>query len=225
MSNHKFKIIDIHSHIIPNVDDGSSSLEMSLEMLKTVIKNNVTDIIATPHVGSKAMKTSREMQIKSFNTLKEAVAENNLSINLYLGAEQRYPDRVKTRYYLNDSKYFLIEFSTSEENIEELVYNLTREDHIPIIAHIERYKKLTFDEIIQIKSFGAKIQVNATSYKKRSVRKLLKHQLIDFIASDIHEYNYRKTNLLKAYQRLSKKYDKKYIDDIFYHNALKIIEK
>ena len=111
-------------------------------------------------------------------------------------------------------------------DIIETLHRIKIEGYKPVIAHIERYKYLSFEEIIEIKEFGALIQINASSvtgaeglHQMKLVRGLLKNGLVDFIASDTH-YN-RKNYMDKAYKTLSKRIDENYLDALFFSNAKK----
>src|SRR5690554_1552589 len=98
----KIKLVDIHTHLIPDVDDGSSSIEESIAMVENMINDGITDVIATPHVQSMATTKSVAEQRTGFLYLKDAIAKSGLDINLYLGFEVRYvphlrPDRSEER--------------------------------------------------------------------------------------------------------------------------------
>lgn len=226
-------MIDIHSHLIPNVDDGSKSIGESIDVLKKLEKDGITDIILTPHVHSIATRANRQTQIKQFEVLKNVAKSENININLYLGAEIMYLSHIDidySKYTLNNSKYILIEFNSSyNTQIEDTTYNIIKHNFIPIIAHIERYHYLTIDDIRRIKANGALIQVNSDALigkrgrkEKKFIKQLLKYQLIDFIASDTHGYK-RPSKMKEAYKYLEKRIDNKYLNEMFIDNALKII--
>lgn len=229
------KIIDIHSHLIPFVDDGVKSFDESLLMLKEMIDQNVESVIITPHNQSQVTKKTREEQSKLFLELQSIVLAEKLDIKIYFGSELRYRRHLTANYnehLLADSNYLLLEFSSRrEESIEEVVFNLSRSGFKPIIAHIERYPYLDFKDYLLIKSSGGLIQVNASAVlgldgKKiqRLVMKMLKENLIDFIATDTHNMDTRVPNLRAAYNYLEKRIDKEYLNKIFYSNAKQIVE-
>ncbi|PKK98496.1 MAG: hypothetical protein CVV57_07240 [Tenericutes bacterium HGW-Tenericutes-2] len=229
-------MIDIHNHILPNVDDGSKSIEFSLEMIKKEIADGVESVILTPHVQSHVSRIEPEKLIEVFNELLDAVKKENLNINLYLGAEILYRSHLSPDYSmisLAGSKYILIEFSMSVETpIEDIVYDLSRQGFIPIVAHIERYSYLTFDDYIRIKNSGAMLQVNGNSImgidkkvNKKSVMKILKAELADFVASDAHNMDIRLPNLKETYNYLEKHLSKEYLEKLFYSNAKQILTK
>ena len=229
-------MIDIHSHILPAVDDGSQTIELSIEMIKKEVEDGVKAIILTPHVQSRVSKIVPSEHLAIFNHLKAEVEKQGIKMDLYLGAEIFYRSHIDTDFRqvsLAGSDYVLLEFSPVRETpIEEIAYDISRMGFIPIIAHVERYEYLTLEDYYKIKATGAKLQMNTTSIlgldkklKKGVVQKLLKEQLIDFVSTDTHNMDVRLPNMKLTYEHLLKNHDKSYLDQIFGENARKIIEK
>lgn len=228
------RFIDIHNHVLPTVDDGSKSIEMSVEMIKKYIHDGVTDLILTPHNYNSVQTKSRAEQVMIFNQLQEEVKKLELTINLHLGAEVMYREHLKINYKdftLANSNYILIEFSQfNDASIVDVCYNLKTQGFKPIIAHIERYDYLTKKEYDILKNDGVLFQVNAKSvFKDRKewhnkFKFLLKKAYIDFIATDAHNMSNRAPNLKDAYDHVKKIIDEDYLNKIFYDNARKIIE-
>ncbi len=228
-------MIDIHSHILPGVDDGSKSIEVSIEMIKKEILDGVDTVILTPHIQSKVSKVELSAHLSIFENLVAEVKKQNLDIDLYLGAEVFYRSHLDTDFNkvsLAGTKYILVEFAFHNETpIEEIVYDLSRMGFIPIVAHVERYSYLKNDDFIKIKQTGALLQVNTTSIlglDKRNVKKstmqyLLKNKLIDIVSTDAHNMNTRCPNMKDTYELLRKHHDVTYLDQIFDLNARKII--
>lgn len=226
-------MIDIHSHILPLVDDGSTSLNSSIEMLKSIVDAGVTDAILTPHYRGK-FNTSKEEIRARFLEFQQAVRD--IPVNLYLGREIYVEDGILNRVFegefltLNDSKYVLLEFDYYDRyDVVEAVYMTKNKGLIPIVAHIERYEYLTIDDAYEIKGLGGLIQINASSLDKKCskvyykrVKELIKEDLVDFVASDCHEF--RKNCLKYAHKKIEKKFGKTKAQDLFYNNALKIIK-
>ena len=210
-------MIDIHTHVIPNVDDGSPDLETSLAMIRHEIDIGVTEIICTPHhIYHRYEKTVEEIT-KQFTFLKEAVEKENLPIKLYLGQEICYShreDQIKMLkegklLTLNNTNRILLEFSFTREpeDLLDVLYNFSIHGYEVIIAHIERYEWMTYDKVLSIRNEGAKIQINSNSYlglttwkEKRFVKKLLKKDLVDYVASDTHSF--RPSTLDKSYKKI-----------------------
>ncbi len=222
-------MIDIHSHIIPNVDDGSPNLEVSISILEEEIANGVTDIICTPHYCSDKFETSVDDIKKNFEKLKKRVEELKMQINLYLGQEifckrakeiQEYFSNEKIMF-LNNTNYLLLEFPyIHKTDINEIIYSCHLHGWKVIVAHIERYEYINIDDIYEMKNTGALIQMNAStvigqngSKMKKYAHQLLKNKLVDFIASDIHAS--RKNYLAVAKKYIEKKYGTDYCEELF----------
>ncbi|MDO9629851.1 MAG: CpsB/CapC family capsule biosynthesis tyrosine phosphatase [Acholeplasmataceae bacterium] len=227
-------MIDIHNHILPSVDDGSQSLEFSIDMIKKEVSDGVESIILTPHVLSHVSKMSPEDHVKIFHELQDEVKRQNINVNLFLGAEILYRSHLNPDYSklsLANSKYILIEFSTSIETpIEDIVYDLSRLGFIPIVAHVERYSYLSFEDYARIKNSGGMLQLNGNSIlgidpkvNKKLPMKILKAELADFIATDAHNMGVRIPNLKETYLYLQKHLPEAYLEKLFYRNAKLII--
>ena len=158
----KIKLIDIHTHIIPNVDDGSNSFKESFLMLETMIEQGITDVFATPHVHSNATRAPWEVQVEQFKVLKEKV--KHLDINLHLGAEVRYRKNLLTNYEdykIVGTNYILMEFNWNTfDDVHGVLKDLKDKGLIPIVAHVEKYSYLTLDDYKKMKEDGILLQVN-----------------------------------------------------------------
>ena len=210
-------MIDIHTHVIPNVDDGSPNLETSIAMVKHEIEIGVDTIYCTPHHIFRRYEKSVEEIKANFQLLKEAVEKENLPIKLYLGQEICYTHRENILQMLEDGKLLtlnntnrvLLEFSfhREPEDLLDIIYNYSLKGYEIIVAHVERYEWMTIDKVRALRSEGALIQINSNSLlgftswrEKRMTKKLLKLNLVDFIASDMHSF--RPSTLDKAYKKI-----------------------
>ncbi len=210
-------MIDIHTHIIPNVDDGSPNLETSINMIKHEIEIGVDTIIATPHhIYHRYEKTVEEIK-KQFELLKSEVEKLNLPVKLYLGQEICYTHREDIIKMLKDGKLLtlnntnriLLEFSFTREpeDVLDVIYNFSVNGYEVIIAHVERYEWMTLDKVKDLRKEGALIQINSNSYlglttwkEKRFTKKLLKLGLVDYVASDTHSF--RPSTLDKSFKKI-----------------------
>lgn len=210
-------MFDIHTHVIPNVDDGSPNLETSIAMVKHEIAIGVDTIYCTPHHIYHRYEKSVEEIKKAFQTLKEAVEKEKLPVKLYLGQEICYTHRedilgmlkAGKLLTLNNTNRVLLEFSFTREpeDLLDILYNFSINGYEVIIAHIERYEWISYDKVVALINEGAKIQINSNSYlglttwkEKRFVKKLLKKGLVDYVASDTHSF--RPSTLDKSYKKI-----------------------
>ena len=233
-------MIDIHTHILPGIDDGAKTIEESLNILKKAHDSNITDIVLTPHfiVNSK-YNTNNKDKYKLLNILNEELISNNININLYLGNEVYIDTGISNLLNtdistINNSRYMLIELPMNRKStiIDDVLYELSKKNIIPIIAHPERYTSYYKDyEFFQdLIDKGCLLQGNIGSLynkyglkAKRMIKGLLKKRMISFMASDIHHDSsdlYSK-NINKDLYKLLK--DKAYIDNILENNARVII--
>ena len=224
-------MIDMHTHILPNVDDGSKDIETSIAMIEKEIHDGVTDIILTPHVQSRATKANTKKRLAQFEILKDEVIKRKLNIRLHLGAEIMYHSHIDTnysKYQFGEENYVLVEFSTKALTpVEEICYDIKAMGYQVIVAHIERYAYLTITDIEKIRGTGAFIQVNASAIlnkdklaSKKIVKQLIKYKLIDIVATDAHNMDLRMPILLEAKTYLKKFYDENSLNLLF--NRLKL---
>ena len=228
-------MIDIHNHLIPNIDDGSDSLELSRNLLKEAIEEDITDVLITPHYMPKGeYRVKRNELLKLFNEFKSACAD--LKINLYLGNELFIDSSLdqliesKQVCSLNNSDYILVEFPFTEykDDYDEYLYNISL-THKVIIAHPERY-----DYVISDHNFvdrwlrnGYYSQSNQTfrfnKVEKKVVYDLIEKGRLSFIASDAHSV-YRPVHLKSCYELIEKKFSKETADLLMNVNPLRVIE-
>jgi len=214
-------LIDIHSHILPNVDDGSQSLETTLKMLEIAKEDGTKIIYATPHyITGFYEKTFEEVSEKA-DELNSLLYEKGIDIKVLPGQEI-FIDNYTLRDLeeekiqpLSGTSYMLIEFSmdTLPKNALEIVYEIGIKGITPIIAHPERYEYFIKDTDI-INSFideGCLFQVNSQSLlgtfgkkAKKNSEYLIKNGIIGFIGSDAHGLNKRTPELKKGIEAISK---------------------
>lgn len=230
-------LTDIHCHLLPNVDDGPSSVAEAVALLEEMHEQGIRRIITTPHYRQDMFEASMGRIWKHYLGMKKIAA--SMGIRLYLGCEYyRNPEiadlvKKRKRPSMAGSRYILIEFSPDDmfHTIRNHIYLLCTHGFKPVIAHVERYecckdiKKL--EELVEL---GAYIQVNADAVLgkqggevKRYCRKLLKENVVDFIASDAHDLKRRKPDLEKCAMYVEKKFGEQYAKRIFVMNPAKII--
>ncbi len=228
-------MIDIHTHILPYVDDGSPDLKTSIELIEYEISQGVTDIFVTPHYYRfREFISSYQENVKIFEELLEEVRKLGLSIHLYLGNEIYYDENTMSRLDtkeivpLANTKNVLVEFSMFRDrgDIPDAINNLTAKGYVPIIAHPERYLYITdMDDYRKMRKMGAKLQINASSLLgdygnkiKKFVLTLIKNDLVDFVASDIHDFRIK--GLSEAYQVVAKKFSEEVAERLFCNRSI-----
>lgn len=232
--------IDIHSHIIPSVDDGAKDWKMSNQMLQIAYNEGIRTIIATPHYHTRHRNPSGATLQLAIERLNQMAHKIDKTFNIYLGNELYYSDlAVKALDFgavhtMADSNFVLVEFSPDKEYpyIKNALYHLQMEGYSPIIAHVERYASLhkELDRVLQLANMGIYIQVNAASVTgengyptKRLVKKLLKNELVHFIGTDAHNISKRPPEMKKCVQYLKRKFGEDYTHQLIYANALELL--
>lgn len=232
-------MIDVHSHILYGIDDGSRSIEDSVKMLKSAQKCGVTTVFLTPHYIPETRYVCPNSEKKLI--LDEIRKKFSGKLNIYLGNEIYInneidelvkKDEIST---LGDSKYLLIELPVYNEypNLENYLFRLRDKGYKIIIAHPERYLyfKNDFNKVISMCKQGIYFQGNYMSlYNKygKSTKdlfvKILLHHCYSFMASDIHISKQKYYKKVKdAKKRIERMTDKNYANCIFNTNGDKII--
>lgn len=233
--------IDIHSHILPGIDDGAENIEEALKMLRCAAQEGITQMIATPHFHYRRGHASAEKVRETLDKLQSAANREKLPIKLYAGNELYYThellEQVKEGRVLTlaESDYILLEFSTASEprKIQNAVYEFLSEGYSPVIAHIERYQAFLenteFAE--EIAKMGAYYQLNASSLTetfgwrlKKFAKHMLQEGLVQFVATDAHDSSLRKPAYGKAEEWLVKKIGKTETQKLFVENPEKILQ-
>ncbi len=241
-SDIKTNMIDVHSHIIPGLDDGSKSYEESLEMLKEAYSQGISTVIATPHLSPIFRKYSTETAKERFKKLEEQVRglPGLSDMELYLGQEvfwcEEGEERIRDGEFLTmaGSSYVLIEFfpDTAFYEIVRAVRETLTYGYTPVLAHVERFFALgELSKVSEIRGMGARIQMNYRSvsggfFDKRAAfcRKLLKAGVIDLMGTDMHDMDSRKPETSEAVRWMEKHLDQGYCQRLLRGNAKRIIQ-
>lgn len=201
-----FYTTDLHSHLIPEIDDGSKSMTQSIEMIKELKNLGFKKLITTPHTMSHRFPNSKNDILRSFELLKEEVSKQNIDICLEVASEYYYDEHffelIKNKELLTfGDSYILFELSytTPVFGIEQTIYELLKAGYKPVLAHPERYTYFSqnLEKYNQIKEAGLSFQINVNSTNnfygkkaKKAVEYLINNGLVDFVGSDTHRPNY-----------------------------------
>ncbi|MBQ8230746.1 MAG: protein-tyrosine-phosphatase [Lachnospiraceae bacterium] len=230
------KYIDIHSHILPYMDDGARDAKMSLAMLRLAESEGISDIIVTPHYRKGHYKGERRQIDKVLAEIRDLMKAEGIQVNLYPGNEIYYHSELEEKLEsgvlstMNNTEYVLVEFSPMEDfmYIRSAIDQLFSIGYIPIIAHVERIQCIekNIERARDLKKSGCDLQVNAASAMgetgfrcKRFVHKLLREELVDYIGTDAHDIDKRRPVIKKCAEMLYRKYNRDYVDEILFQNA------
>lgn len=196
-------MIDFHSHIIPNVDDGSRSVEETFELLKEAKDAGFSGVISTSHYMEEYYETDVAERNVWIKAISESLGKKDIDLNLYLGNEvyitKNIINLLETRKAtsINNSNYVLFEFPMNSKPMDmyDIIYDMLEYKLIPILAHPERYSFVQKDPnlVYDLIQKGVLMQSNYGSilgmYGEKAeiiVRKLLENNMVHFLGSDVH---------------------------------------
>lgn len=233
-------MIDIHSHIIFDVDDGPKTLEDSRRLLEESYRQGVRTIISTSHRRKGMFETPEEKIAANFKQVQDLAKQVADDLTVLYGAEIYYTSDILKKLEegtfpsLGGTKYVLIEFSmnTPYKDIHSALGNVIRLGMTPVVAHIERYHCLENDEerVGELINMGCYMQVNSSNvlkpklfgdrykFMKKRVQFFLERDLVHFVASDMHNLDDRPPYMQKAYQIVAKKYGAERAEELFKTN-------
>ncbi len=232
---------DIHTHILPQVDDGAQNPEQAMVLLRQAFEDGTRGVFLTPHYRGRYRKHTGEFLNEAFASFREQVRQELPELELYLGQEVYFEseagEKLRSGQVLTmaGSAYVLLEFppSVPRSRVLEGIDHLTEWGYTPIIAHAERYRvfrdqKELAREAVQM---GALIQLNADSILgaqgwgiRLYCRRLLKQGLAHFVASDAHDPESRPPLLDKCRRHIEKHHGTEYAEALFSENPRAVIE-
>lgn len=215
-------MIDLHSHILPGVDDGAQTLEDSLEMARKAISQGITHLMCTPHHNNGKYNNPADKIIRDVAALQNELDQRGLDLTLLEGQEVRLTEYLLTAIKREeilftdlDNTYLLIEFPTNEIPIyaEQVFYHLLSQGHVPVIVHPER--NAVFREepnrLVSFLEMGTLTQLTAPSIVgifgseiQKTARLMLEHQMLYMVASDAHNLRHRTFLMKEAYEEIQK---------------------
>lgn len=231
--------IDIHTHILPGVDDGSKDIETSVKMLEMEKAQGVSSIVLTPHFMHGENRYTPESLKETFDVFCDDKRVKDTGIELFLGNEIFYSKDITEDLdngyarTVDGKRRILLEFAPydSEEDIINGCKDIYNSGYTIVLAHIERYTYITDKAIDKLLAMDTMFQMNSAFVKdipliafghKGWYKDLLKYGLVSFIATDTHNMTTRKPDLYV--KEINKKYSKE-ADDMFYNNAYQLLYK
>jgi protein-tyrosine phosphatase len=233
-------MIDIHCHILPEIDDGARMLSESIDMAKEAAKQGIHTIVATPHHRNNQFENYFPDILTRVDDLNNALKQEDIPVNILPGQETRiYGDFVEgllTKEILPvnlNTQYVLVELPTSTvpKYTNKLLYDLQMEGYTPVIVHPERNSELLSnpEKLYEFVKNGVLSQVTAASLVGKFGKKIrnFSHEIVQsnlahFVASDAHNTNNRGFMMDKAWDELERTYGLQSID-YFQENAEKLI--
>lgn len=231
-------MIDFHSHILPNIDDGASNEQEALNMIYEAQEVGFTKIISTSHYIEKYYESSESQRAELLQGILEKIERKQ---NLLIGSEIYINDKIielikeGKASTINDTRYVLIELPMNIKSLhtKEVIFRLMENGYIPIIAHPERYSYVqeNIDYIQELGEMGALFQSNYGSLigmygskAKKTVKKLLKQNMIQFMGSDAHRENQIYAKIPKILKKMKKILTDDEIQKITEQNAQIVLE-
>ncbi len=232
---------DIHCHVLPGVDDGARDMDEALDMLAVMHEEGIRNVILTPHYHGGHVQPGMDRLRERFRQLTDAASayENLAQMNLYLGCEIYYYPSV-VEWWADDavpsmagSRYVLLEFGYSMDKraIEDGIIRVAAAGYYPVIAHIERYRKLVGDlkAVDDLTERGALIQINtgalyADRRTRSFVKNLLKREMVHFVGTDAHDLGGRIPSMARESEYIARHYGEDYCRRLFIDNPAMIIK-
>ncbi len=199
--------VDIHSHLIPGIDDGARNMDESIAMLAKFESLGYRKVVTTPHIMSDYFKNTPETILGGLENVRELAARLGLKIQIDAAAEYYYDESLMSRLKREeklltfDDNYLLFEYSMHSEpdNTEALIFEMTTRNYKPVIAHFERYPYYhgSVDKAKELRENGVFVQLNMNSLTghygpaiKKQAELMVDQNVIDFVGSDCHRMDH-----------------------------------
>ena len=214
--------VDMHSHLIPGIDDGLKTEEETVAYVKELQALGYKKLICTPHILSGVHDNTPETIMAAYEIAKKALADAGVSVVLEFAAEYMIDDEFEKHVKANDKlltfgdNYILIEMSYMAQpfNLYEVLFELQMRGYKPILAHPERYNFFhsDFEKFEELRDRGILFQLNLLSLSgyygkeiKKIGEKLIDKKMVEFIGTDMHHTNH--LNATKDFVRTKHFYD------------------
>jgi protein-tyrosine phosphatase len=213
---------DMHSHLIPGIDDGAKTIDNSIALIRKLIGLGYKKLITTPHIMSDYYKNTPEIILGGLEKVKQALVKESINIEIEAAAEyyldDGFLDKLEHSKLLTFGKNYLlfeISYINCPDNLKEIIFQMQVQGYKPIMAHPERYPfwYTRFDEYQSFRDQGVLLQINANSLSgyygmeaKRTAEKLIDKEMVDLIGTDMHNLTHadalNKTTKEKYFKKL-----------------------
>tara|TARA_B100000959_G_scaffold131580_1_gene137938 strand:- start:401 stop:1141 length:741 start_codon:yes stop_codon:yes gene_type:complete len=212
---------DIHSHLIPGIDDGSPDMETTVSLIKKVQKLGFTKLITTPHVMSDCFQNSSETILNGLADVRTELKTQNINMEIDAAAEYYidydFEQKIgKEKFLTFGDNYLLVELSFMEapQNFYNIIFKLQLEGYKVVLAHPERYNYYQMKDYDDLVSRGVLLQINWLSligyYSpqiKSKTEDLIAKEIVSFVGTDCHNMNhaelYKECQVNKAWHDLN----------------------
>ena len=234
-------IIDIHSHILPGLDDGARTLEETMETLSHAREQNVRDIFVTPHFHPGRYMVSPSEIYRSADVVRRECERRGLDIRLHLGQECYYYSELAehlqkgTVLTLADSRYVLLEFDPDCSYSRMLygVQELLSIGYQPVLAHFERYRCLNhMEHLYELRERGVLLQMNFDTlhgrgflFGRNPCRAMVKQGLVDYLGSDCHGTHFRPLQITDTLKWMEKELEPELLHQLLVRNPENILNE
>jgi protein-tyrosine phosphatase len=198
--NYESIVVDMHSHVLPGIDDGAQTVEESVVLVKRMMELGIKKIIATPHIMIDFYRNTPETINGALNLLRDELVNQGIDVKLEAGAEHYFDETFEPRIDKGElvsfgDNYVLYEypFINQPPNWFEAMQKMLKAGFKPILAHPERYPYLSMDTISMMRGWGCNMQLNTISLvgyygrdTKKRAEEMIDLKLVDFISSDMH---------------------------------------
>lgn len=193
-------IVDMHSHVLPGIDDGAQNPQESIVLIKKMMELGIKKIIATPHIMIDYYRNEPESINAALAVLKAELTAQNIDIDISAAAEHYFDEtfekRITDRRVMtmgDNHVLFELSFINQPPNVIAIIQKMKDMGYQPILAHPERYGYMSIEQMQSIRSWGCDLQLNTislTGYYGKHVQKkaeeMVDAQIVDFISSDMH---------------------------------------
>ncbi len=235
--------IDIHSHVLPGVDDGAETFNDACEIMQQAYASGTTVMTVTPHYNNISQchkRLKKQEAVEKYRELKKAAAEKGIPVTLFLGSELLVDENIDYMFRhdefitLNGSRYMLTEFAFDKDikEVSSHIDSLLSYGIVPVIAHPERYNFFinNYSAIIDTVEKGCIFQINKGSPlgqygpdSQETAIWMLNNDCVHVIASDCHSSTLRNSDMSDIYSWMLERFDRSRIIELMHDNPKRIL--